>query len=163
MSKLVLFRVNIVNLICYATVMAVYIKNIILYDRTGAVAGFIEIRTLESGTHLRLKHALSAKGLMLSLVIDGVNKVLKITGNLTEYRLQTKIDLDYEIFACIVQQSGNEMVSLASGAINLNHLKGQQEVQEIDLAMKKVCSIDANGHGECEKCPYREYFFKQAE
>ena len=157
------FRVNIVNVICYATAMAVYIKNIILYDRTGAVAGFIEIRVLENGTHLRLKHSLTDKGLMLSLVIDGVNKVLKITGNLTEYHLQTKIDLDYEIFACIVQQSSNAMVSLASGAINLNHLKGKQAVQEIDHAMKKICSVDANGHGECEKCPYREYFFTQAE
>lgn len=142
--------------------MAVYIKNIILYDRMGAVAGFIEIRPKESGTHLRLKHSLTAKGLMLSLVIDGVNKVLKITGNLTEYNLQTTIDLDYEIFACIVQQSGNEMLSLASGAINLNHLKGKQAVHEIDHAMKKICSVDAQGHGECEKCPYREYFFKQA-
>ena len=104
--------------------MGVYIKNIILYDRTGAVVGYIEIRPTDDGTHLRLKHALTVKGLMLSLVIDGVNKVLKITGNLTEYKLQTKIDLDYEIFACIVQQSGNEMLSLASGAINLNHLKG---------------------------------------
>ena len=143
--------------------MAVYIKNIILYDRTGAVAGYIEIRPLDDGTHLRLKHALTAKGLMLSLVIDGVNKVLKITGNLNEYALQTKVDLDYEIFACIVQQTDQEMISLASGAINLNHLKGKQAVQEIDNAMKKICSVDAHGHAECEKCPYREYFFKQAE
>lgn len=143
--------------------MAVYIKNIILYDRTGAVAGYIEIHQLENGTHLRLKHSLTAKNLMLSLVIDGVNKVLKITGNLIEYTLQTQINLDYEIFACIVQQNDQEMVSLASGAINLNHLKGKQAVAEIDSAMKKICSVDANGRGECEKCPYREYFFKQAE
>ncbi|MCQ2382547.1 MAG: hypothetical protein MJ060_01765 [Clostridia bacterium] len=143
--------------------MAIYIKNIILYDRTGAVAGYLEIRALENGTHLRLKHSLTVKGLMLSLVIDGVNKVLKVTGNLTEYNLQTKIDLDYEIFACIVQQSSQEMVSLASGAINLNHLRGQQAVQEIDHAMRKICSVDASGHGECDKCPYRDYFFKQAE
>lgn len=142
--------------------MAVMIKNIILYDRVGAVAGYLEIRALDHGTHLRLKHSLTAKGLMLSLVIDGVNKVLKITGNLTEYNLQTQIDLDYEIFACIVQQIGNEMISLASGAINLNHLKGQQAVHEIDHAMKKICSVDASGHGKCEQCPYREYFFKQA-
>ncbi len=137
------------------------IKNIILYDRTGAVAGFIEVRALESGAHLRLKHSLTEKGLMLSMVIDGVNKVLKVTGNLTEYDLRTKIDLDYEIFACIVQQVGNEMVSLASGVINLNHLKEKQAVQEIDHAMKKICSVDVQGHGECDKCPYREYFFKQ--
>ena len=143
--------------------MAVYIKNIILYDKTGAVAGYVEIRPFDEGTHLRLKHSLTAKDLMLSLVIDGVNKVLKITGNLNEYTLQTKVDLDYEIFACIVQQTDKEMISLASGAINLNHLKGKQAVQEIDRAMKKICSVDTNGHAECEKCPYREYFFKQAE
>ena len=58
--------------------MAIMIKNIILYDRAGAVAGFVEIRALDNGTHLRLKHSLTAKGLLLSLVIDGVNKVLKI-------------------------------------------------------------------------------------
>ncbi len=143
--------------------MANYIKNIILYDRTGAVAGYVEIHQLEHGTHLRLKHSLNNKNLMLSLVIDGVNKVLKITGNLVEYTLQTPIDLDYEIFACIVQQNEQEMISLASGAINLNHLKSKQAVTEIDQAMKKICSVDAHGHGECEKCPYREYFFKQAE
>ncbi|MBO4726057.1 MAG: hypothetical protein J5598_00460 [Clostridia bacterium] len=141
--------------------MAIMIKNIILYDHAGAVAGYVEIRALDNGTHLRLKHSLTTKNLMLSLVIDGVNKVLKITGNLTEYRLQTQIDLDYEIFACIVQQTSNAMVSLASGAINLNHLKGQQAVQEINHAMKKICSVDAAGHSECNKCPYREYFFKQ--
>lgn len=143
--------------------MAVYIKNIILYDRAGAVAGYIEIHQVANGTHLRLKHSLTAKGLMLSLVIDGVNKVMKITGNLVEYTLPNQVDLDYEIFACIVQQTDQTMVSLASGAINLNHLKGEQAVAEIDHAMKKICSVDANGHGECEKCPYREYFFKQAE
>ncbi len=143
--------------------MAVLIKNIILYDRTGAVAGYLEIRPMEQGTHLRLKHSLTAKGLMLSMVIDGVNKVLKVTGNLTEYDLQTSIDLEYEIFVCLVQQKEQEMISLASGAINLNHLKGQQAVAEIDHAIKKICSVDADGHGECEKCPYREYFFKQAE
>ena len=142
--------------------MAVLIKNIILYDRTGAVAGFIEIRTLENGTHLRLKHSLTEKNLMLSMVIDGVNKVLKITGNLTEYDLRSKIDLDYEIFACIVQQAGNEMISLASGVINLNHLKEKQAVKEVDHAIKKNCSVDALGNSECDKCPYREYFFKQA-
>jgi len=142
--------------------MAVLIKNIILYDKTGSVAGFIEIRDLNNVTHLRLKHSLNLKDLMLSMVIDGVNKVLKITGNLTEYDLQTRIDLDYEVFACIVQQKGNEMVSLASGVINLNHLKQKQAVQEIDNAMKKICSVDAQGQGECEKCPYRDYFFKQA-
>lgn len=142
--------------------MAILIKNIILYDKAGAVAGFIEIRALEHGTHLRLKHSLTTKDLMLSMVIDGVNKVLKITGNLTEYDLQTKIDLDYEVFACIVQQSGNDMVSLASGVINLNRLKEKQAVQEIDHAMKKICCVDAQGHGECDKCPYRDYFFKQA-
>ena len=103
--------------------MAILIKNIILYDRAGAVAGFIEIRALDNGTHLRLKHSLTAKDLMLSMVIDGVNKVLKVTGNLTEYDLQTKIDLEYEVFACIVQQNGNDMISLASGVINLNRLK----------------------------------------
>lgn len=142
--------------------MAVLIKNIILYDRVGAVAGFVEIRDQEKGTHLRLKHSLTAKDLMLSMVIDGVNKVLKITGNLTEYDLQNKIDLDYEIFACIVQQTANEMVALASGVINLNHLKQKKAVQEIDHAIKKICSVDAQGRGECETCPYREYFFKQA-
>ena len=41
------------------------IKNIILYDRAGTVAGFVEIRSLEKGTHLRLKHSLTEKGLML--------------------------------------------------------------------------------------------------
>jgi len=142
--------------------MAILIKNIILYDKAGAVAGFIEIRALENGTHLRLKHSLTAKDLMLSMIIDGINKVLKITGNLTEYNLQTKIDLDYEVFACIVQQNGNDMTPLASGVINLNHLKEKQAVQEIDHAIKKICSVDAQGHGECDKCPYRDYFFKQA-
>ena len=162
MLKLVQFRAIGNNCFCYNLAMAVLIKNIILYDRAGSVAGFVEIRDQEKNTHLRLKHSLTAKDLMLSLVIDGVNKVLKVTGNLTEYDLQNKIDLEYEIFACIVQQRESEMVALASGVINLNHLTQKNAVQEIDHAMKKICSVDAQGRGECETCPYRDYFFKQA-
>ena len=142
--------------------MAVYIKNIILYDALGAVVGFIEIRPSENQTHLRLKHSLNQPGIMLSLMVDGINKILKIDGVVTEYLLDGQIDLDYEVFACIVKQIGTEMVSLASGAINLNKLKSRLAVQEIDSAIKNICSVDAHGNGECEKCPYRDYFFKQA-
>lgn len=142
--------------------MAIYIKNIILYDSLGAVAGFIEIRPAEQKTYLRLKHSLTQKGIMLSLMIDGVNKILKIDGAVTEYVLEGLIDLDYEVFACIVKQIGTDMVSLASGAINLNKLKSRQAVQEIDSAIKSICSVDEHGNGECDKCPYRDYFFKQA-
>lgn len=142
--------------------MAVYIKNIILYDTLGAVAGFIEIRPAENRTHLRLKHSLNQPGVMLSLMIDGINKILKIDGVVTEYVLEGLIDLDYEVFACIVKQIGTEMVSVASGAINLNKLKSRQAVQEIDSAIKNICRVDEHGNGECESCPYRDYFFKQA-
>lgn len=142
--------------------MAVYIKNIILYDPLGAVAGFIEIKPAENKTCLRLKQSLNESGLMLSLVIDGVNKIFKIDNPVMEFVLEGVIDLDYEVFACIVKQVGTEMVSLASGAINLNKLKSRQAIQEIDSAIKNICSVDEHGNGECEKCPYRDYFFKQA-
>lgn len=142
--------------------MATYIKNIILYDRLGAVAGFIEIRPLTDRTSLRVKQSISQTGLLLSLVVDGVNKVLHLTGPVTELMLNGVIDLDYEVFACLVKQVGKEMVSLASGAINLNKLKSRDAIQEINTVMKNICSVDANGNGECDKCPYRDYFFKQA-
>ncbi len=142
--------------------MAIYIKNIILYDALGSVAGFIEIRPTENKTHLRVKQSLNQRGLLLSLVIDGVNKVLQLTGPVTEFILQGTIDLDYEVFACIVRQVGNEMVSLASGAINLNKLNGRNAIQEINTVIKNICRVDEQGNGQCDQCPYRDYFFKQA-
>lgn len=143
--------------------MAVYIKNIILYDALGSVAGFIEIRPLENKTHLRVKQSLNQRGLLLSLVIDGINKVLQLTGPVSEFVLQGQINLDYEVFACIVRQVGNEMVSLASGAINLNKLKSRNAIQEINTVIKNICSVDEHGKGQCDQCPYRDYFFKQAQ
>ena len=145
------------------SLMAIYIKNIILYDSLGAVVGFIEIRPLAEQTRFRVKHSLEQSGLMLSLVIDGVNKVLQITGPNSEFDLPGEVDLDYEIFACIVKQVGAEMVSLASGAINLNKLKQRDAIQEIDHAIKNICSVDEHGNGECNHCPYRDYFFTQAQ
>ena len=35
-------------------------------------------------------------------------------------------------------------------------------IKEIDEILRKVCVIDENGKGQCEGCPYREYFFGDA-
>ncbi len=141
--------------------MSILIKNIILYEPLGAVAGFIEIRPAEDKTHLRLKQSIAEEGLMLSIVIEGKNKVLKIDNSVMEYEINQKINLNYEVFACIVKQVGDEMVSVASGAINLNKIKQDKSIKQIDSAIRRICSVDDQGNGECETCPYRDYFFKQ--
>jgi|GEM_PF-2979511 len=32
-------------------------------------------------------------------------------------------------------------------------------IKEIDEVLRKVCTIDADGKGQCETCPYRDHFF----
>jgi hypothetical protein len=140
--------------------MAVLIKNIILYEPTGSVAGFIEIRLRNGKTNLRLKQSFADKNLMLSLTAGGENKIFKIEGNFAEWTIEDELDLTYEVFVCIVRQTGKKVNSIASGGINLNKLK-LKAVAEIDEAIRKVCSVDDRGHGNCEQCPYRDYFFSK--
>lgn len=136
--------------------MAVLIKNIILYEPNGTVAGFLEIRPRNGKTNLRLKQSFTDRNLMLSLTVSGENKVFKIDGNVCEYTVDGEMELEFEIFACIVRQANGEVDAIASGAINLNKLKA---VAEIDNIIKKVCTVDEHGNAECDKCPYRDYFF----
>ena len=34
------------------------------------------------------------------------------------------------------------------------------EVNEVDAVLRKVCTIDEHGKGQCETCPYRDYFYQ---
>ena len=34
------------------------------------------------------------------------------------------------------------------------------EVNEVDEVLRKVCTIDENGKGQCETCPYRDHFYQ---
>jgi hypothetical protein len=143
--------------------MSFLIKNIILYDPSGAVAGFIEIRPEAGKTHLRLKQNTGQQNLYLSLLTDGSTKVFSVTGNTAEFVLGRRINLEHEIFVCLVKRSGSKVTSVASGAVNLDKTKTAHvkpdAIKEIDAVIKKVCSVDEHGCGECDKCPYREYFF----
>jgi hypothetical protein len=140
--------------------MPFLIKNIILYDPMGVVTGFVEVCPKNGKTYLRLKQSLGEIGMLLTVVTDGENKVFPIDGAVNEYTVDGEIDLEYEIFACMVKRDGEKVITIAGGAINLNKLKRAAAVKEIDSVLKKVCSVDDIGRGECDKCPYREYFFK---
>jgi hypothetical protein len=144
--------------------MLFQIKNIILYTPAGEVAGFIEIKTENGKTNFRLKQDIS-KNLFLSLVINGKPQVINIQNNVTNFVLDKEIDLTNEIFVCLVKQDGDKVTTVATGIINPKKEKPKEKnnesnaIMEIDNAIKKMCAVDENGNGDCEKCPYREYFF----
>jgi hypothetical protein len=139
-------------------------KNIILYTHIGGVAGFVEIKIDDGRTNFRIKQDIE-RNLFLSLVINGDAQVININEFVTNFSLDREIDLESEIFACLVRRTGEKVETVATGAINLNKVKPQdppiesRAVAEIDSAFKKICSVDGEGNHLCEKCPYREYFF----
>lgn len=143
--------------------MFLQVKNIILYTPDGGVAGFIEVKTEYGKTLFRLKQDIG-RGLYLSLAIGGKSKVLPVRDFVTHFAADNTVDLEDEIFACLVRQSGDKVETVASGVINPNRTKPPAEnkaVIEIDRALKKICSVDGNGSPNCENCPYREYFFSK--
>ena len=137
------------------------VKNVILYAPDGGVAGFVEIKVEHGKTVFRLKQDIERE-LYLSLVFDGKTKVLPVTDFAVNFEAVGALDLEQEIFVCLVRKTGEKVETVASGAINLGKKQPVAEnkaVVEIDRALKNICSVDEDGKPKCDTCPYREYFF----
>jgi len=143
--------------------MEVTVKNIILYDELGNVSGFVEFKIHRDQTDIKVRHNLGVGDYSLSVVAGKVIRDFELTGETFEFR--GRVDVSKEIFVCIKSKGK----TLASGIINQGSLAVARDdaktlaVKELDEAIRAVCvTIDENGKGQCETCPYREHFFGHA-
>jgi hypothetical protein len=132
-------------------------KNIILYDEFGGVSGFAEFKIRANKTDIKVRHNLGVDASQFSVVTNGeLANVFKIFGASSNFELHDRVDFEKEIFVCV---KGGE-ATLASGVINQGVVERREVVvKEVDEVLRKACVIDEEGRGQCESCPYREYFF----
>ena len=144
------------------------VKNVILYDEFGSVSGFVEFKIRRDRTDIKVRQNLNEKGLALSVIANGeAVGTFEINGAQSSFELRRSIDAEKEIFVYL--KRGEE--TIASGVINQGQIDRRIEVSEViktspvevvkelDEILRKVCIIDENGGGQCESCPYRDYFF----
>ena len=176
-----------------------FIKNIILYDTWQNVSGFVELKNTGGRTQVKLRHSLSEKELVLSLVEEGGQSYMfQANGTNGIFEIKGAFDLSRELVACLCAREGNKVTTLASGIVNPRRkdagLKPDTKFQnvqpsdesiaavieetafvpirreegstaarvavEIDELLRKVCTVDDAGRGQCETCPYRDYFYE---
>ena len=166
----------------------IIVKNVILYDPNGHVSGYVELKTGRGGTQVKVKHNLSDRDLLVSVVVGGESHVLTMTDRTGDFDLKDAIDLTREVMICLMRRDGNTVNNLATGVINLAEKKQKAPLatiieetsstpisrekaavattgyntvaaKEVDELLRKVCAVDAEGKGICEKCPYREFFY----
>ena len=181
------------------------VKNVILYDPYQHVSGFAELKTGRGGTHIKVKHNLSDRDLLVSVIYGGESHVLTMTDRVGDFQINPVLDLTREVMVCLMRREGNTVLNLATGVINLSANKSSlatiieetaqtpinretaagiviarcsrseceakqppgknapdfntTAAREVDELLRKVCSLDAEGKGQCEKCPYREFFY----
>ena len=148
------------------------IKNVILYDSLQNVSGFAELKIRADRTNIKVRHNISEDGLLLSVVAEGESSfVFALAGAQSLLELNARINPEREIFICVIKRDGGELNTLASGILNQTSRKDAEiiriaepikpvEVNEVDAVLRKVCTIDEHGKGQCETCPYREYFYQ---
>jgi hypothetical protein len=157
------------------------IKNVILYDPYSSVVGFVEFKTFGTSTEIRAKHNIEG-----DLILSVNDLAFNMRGPDFITSIRTPIDFDAEVIVVVAKKEGNDITTLASGSINLGKtsalavtkggladiLKDTEQpiertapqrqtgaAREIDEILRAVCSVDVNGKGICESCPYREHFF----
>lgn len=102
----------------------------------------------------------------ISKRVNGELKTLA-SGVVNEAKIQTpyKTDLNHHAVSEGAHIASAEPVRDMSCLKTVEDVPKQQlvakseEVQELDEAIRKICTIDEDGKGQCESCPYREHFF----
>ncbi|MCL2570081.1 MAG: hypothetical protein FWE16_02640 [Firmicutes bacterium] len=153
------------------------LKGIILYNKAGEVVGFVGLRSEEINTHIVVDHNFMRGGLVLS-----VNEYVFSLDKEVQFDV-AYIDLNNEVFASIARKVEDDLEVLATGIINHGLQKQDREIQiykseepqkiyieedndiptavkEVDKILREACDFDENGITACQKCPYREEFFK---
>ena len=161
--------------------MEVIIKDIILYDKAGAVQGFVRVcRNDEEGTHFDVGCNFEA-GEMLVVVEAGGE--MYMVQHEKKFRIEKGLDLDGEVFVSVMRRRGEELIVLASGGVNLavgavgavgdrgdislveenagGPVFKTEAAREVDEILKKACNFEEGGVSACEGCAYRRAFYFQ--
>ena len=100
--------------------MALLISNIILYDKSTSVMGYVELKNENDRTHINIQHNLNGQGLIFSLSYKDQTHVYQLTSNPgCAFEIDYGLDLSREIFVFITRKTEKGLVALASGAINI--------------------------------------------
>ena len=163
----------------------VILKSIILYDRNGAVVGFVELRREQDRDAFRnlavkVKHNLGEGEFVFSINLDNVTRAYRLEKLETAFAIETDASLDEEIFVSVLSRNDDAVKILASGILNIgtNHPPQapiiftpnlQPKIQdvtvdsllksEVDNLLRSACSFEDDGVNACGRCPYREQFF----
>jgi|GEM_PF-2263316 len=145
-----------------------------MYDRGGAVMGYVRLRTEHERIAMTIGHNFDGGGLLLSFDYGGINKLFDLD-NKSEFWFDDNIDLEGEVFASIMRRRDSDIELLCSGIINSNgELKtGEQKTpeptpppmiqtaaaREVDQLLRKLCNYDTDGLNACTQCPYRDSFY----
>jgi len=101
--------------------VAIIIKNVILYDQSQNVGGFVELRTGSGVTAVKLRHNLGEQSLLLSVVGGLSNHVFEVTSRDQKFEVANEINLNGEVVVVLAKKDGSKVETVASGAINLTH------------------------------------------
>ena len=161
------------------------IKNVILYDQYAQVVGFVELKNHAELTEVKVKHNLDVGTLMVTIVA-GDKHNFEMVGKTFSYNITQAVNLDGEVFVTLGDVASG-VINPKTGGVPCEPLEKPQgkavgalksiledtnkagivrdgalvtnAAREIDEVLRAVCSINAQGKGMCEQCPYREFFY----
>ena len=160
--------------------MEFVIKNIILYDEFGNVAGFAEFKIRTGRASIKVRYNdYGGVPLVFNVIANGERVgAFGIAGVQSLFEMHVNINAEKEIFVSVGKRENGEVRTLASGVVNENMVEKAQAVDEkviekcdelpviknnavteLDQIIRKVCIVGEDGKGQCETCPYREHFF----
>lgn len=103
--------------------MQLVIKNIVLKDRSDTVMGYVELRVENGKTNVRVGHNYSDVNIMLSVSSYSGTNAFPLFENEEEFILNEEINTEREIFAILLKRENGEIMSLASGVVNMEQDK----------------------------------------
>ncbi|MCL2851259.1 MAG: hypothetical protein FWE01_02760 [Firmicutes bacterium] len=98
----------------------VHIANIILYDKTSEVMGFVELQSDNGQTIASIQHNISGNGLIFSLSYKDQTHAFSLSkGPKIVFTINQELDLGQEIFAFITRKEKDKLSAVASGVMNI--------------------------------------------
>jgi len=170
--------------------MQLIIKSIVLKDKSDTVMGYVELRVENGATKIRVGHNYSEVNMMLSVSSYSGTQAFPLFENEEEFTLNEVINTEREIFAILLKRENGEILSLASGVVNMEQDKEKiivnQDIwdaeveekvvykrkaenenmhsphvaKEIDELLRSVCAENVHDIHNCKDCPYRQQFFQ---
>jgi len=149
-------------------------------DKSETVMGYVNLRIEGRSTNIKVGHNYNEQNIILSLSSNSGTNAFSLGNNEEEFILDERIDATREIFAILIKREGGEIVSLASGIVNMeqkivggelnNTIQSGERIieqfvpksnaKEIDDLLRSVCSQNVHDIHNCKNCPYRMDFFE---